>query len=90
MHKQLTPVAAALALLGLLAGAPAQAADNQCAACHANVAKDHAGAAHKDLACTTCHTGTEAHLKDMKSVRPSTWTRPSAAPATSSSTSPPS
>ena len=66
MHKQLTPVAAALALLGLLAGAPAQAADNQCAACHANVAKDHAGAAHKDLACTTCHTGTEAHLKDMK------------------------
>ena len=66
MHKQLTPVAAALALLGLPAGAPAQAADNQCAACHANVAKDHAGAAHKDLACTTCHTGTEAHLKDMK------------------------
>lgn len=66
MHKQLTPAAAALSLLGLLAAAPAPAADNPCAACHANVAQDHAGAAHKDLACTTCHTGTEEHLKDMK------------------------
>ena len=48
------------------------------------------GAAHKDLACTTCHTGTEAHLKDMKKRPAVNMDRPSAAPATSSSTSPPS
>lgn len=60
-----TPLSVALMLVGFAMSVPAFAA-NQCAACHTNVAKEHAGAVHKDVACASCHKGTEEHLKDMK------------------------
>lgn len=50
----LTAVAAALFSLG--ACVSAQAADlSTCTTCHSNITKAHAGAAHKDIACTSCH-----------------------------------
>ena len=64
--QHMTPVAAALALLGLAVSGSAFAAGEPCAMCHAGIAQGHGNAAHKAVACTTCHTGTEAHLKDMK------------------------
>ena len=46
--------AAASLLLALGASFSVSAADlKACATCHANIAADHAGAAHKDVACTT-------------------------------------
>lgn len=61
---QKTPISVALMLVGFAMSVPAFAA-NQCAACHTNIAKEHAGAVHKDVACASCHKGTEEHLKDM-------------------------
>lgn len=77
--QHITPVAAAFALLGfVVSGAAfAAAAPDQCQMCHADVAKNHAGAAHKDVACATCHSGTEEHLKDVKK-RPATNMDPAA------------
>lgn len=66
------PLALVTAVLGMAFSASVFAAGaNQCAACHANVAKDHAGAVHAKVECAACHKGTEEHLKDMKK-RPET------------------
>lgn len=68
--------AAAVALaaaLGFSAAAYAAPVDlNQCQTCHSNVAKEHAGAAHKDVACTTCHAGLDKHLENTAANRPVT------------------
>lgn len=59
--------AALIAALGLGASAGAMAADlSLCQGCHADLAKNHAGAAHKDVACTSCHQGLDQHLQNMK------------------------
>ena len=56
-----------LAALGLGFAMSASAADlAKCTSCHGTIAKDHAGAAHKDVACSTCHTGLDQHLANMK------------------------
>lgn len=55
------------AAIAIALGASAQAADlKACQTCHSNITESHAGAAHKDVACTSCHSGVDAHLKNMK------------------------
>ena len=62
-HTQLLMLAA----LGLGFAMSASAADlAKCTSCHGTIAKDHVGAAHKDVACSTCHTGLDQHLANMK------------------------
>ena len=57
----------AAAAAGLFASFGAEAADlSRCASCHNPIASEHAGSAHKDVACTTCHTGLDEHLKSAK------------------------
>ena len=64
-----TALAAAMLSLGAYSTA-ANAADlANCTVCHSNITKVHAGAAHKDVACTSCHTGLDEHLK-KPSARP--------------------
>lgn len=64
-----TALAAAMLSLGAYSTA-ANAADlANCTVCHSNITKAHAGAAHKDVACTSCHTGLDEHLK-KPSARP--------------------
>ena len=71
-HHFTAAAAALAAALGFSAAAWAAPVDlNQCQTCHSNVAKDHAGAAHKDVACTTCHSGLDKHL-EKASNRPVT------------------
>lgn len=65
------PLALVAALFGLSMSASAFAAGEQCGMCHADVAKDHAGAVHAKVDCASCHTGTEEHLKNVK-ARPAT------------------
>lgn len=61
------PLSLAAAAIALAFGASAQAADlKACQTCHSNITESHAGAAHKDVACTSCHSGVDAHLKNMK------------------------
>lgn len=68
MHKTLN-IALALAALGL-AGSASAADFTACATCHATLSKTHDASAHKDVGCSSCHGGIDAHLKDMK-TRPS-------------------
>ncbi|MDO5530883.1 ammonia-forming cytochrome c nitrite reductase subunit c552 [Sutterella sp.] len=66
----LTTLAAAMFALG--ATGIASAADlSNCAACHPNITKAHAGTKHENVACTSCHTGLDEHLKSPK-ARPTT------------------
>ena len=68
----LTPLTAALALMGFFAVTNVSAADvDSCMMCHKAETQNHQSAAHKDIACASCHTGLEAHQKDMK-ARPGT------------------
>ena len=61
------PLSLAAAAIALAFGASAQAADlKACQTCHSNITETHAGAAHKDVACTSCHSGVDAHLQNMK------------------------
>jgi formate-dependent nitrite reductase cytochrome c552 subunit len=61
-------IVVALALLALPTGVLAKAAGGvdkkDCFGCHAEVEKLHLGSKHAKLACETCHSGMEAHLKD--------------------------
>ena len=74
--KQL--VQACLALAVSLAFAPATFAAEKvdtktCVACHANIGGFHSSGSHKDVSCTTCHTGLEKHVKAPgKETRPVT------------------
>jgi hypothetical protein len=52
---------------------PADAA--ACLGCHQPVKAFYDSGKHKGASCTTCHSGTEAHLKDIK-ARPVTTTDP--------------
>lgn len=61
---------ALMAVLGIAASSAYAAPANQCASCHSDIAKDHAGSVHKDVNCAMCHNGTKEHLKDYKK-RPS-------------------
>ena len=62
-----SPLPLMLAAIGLGFAMSASAADlTKCTSCHGTIAKDHAGAAHKDVACSTCHTGLDQHLANMK------------------------
>ncbi len=64
--------AAAALLVALGASFSVSAADlKACTTCHSNIATEHAGAAHKDVACTSCHTGLDEHLKKA-TARPGT------------------
>ena len=69
-------VQACLALAVSLAFAPASFAAEKvntqaCVACHSNIGGFHKSGAHKDVSCTTCHTGLEKHLKAPgKDTRP--------------------
>lgn len=71
-------VQACLALAVSLAFAPASFAAEKvntqaCVACHSNIGGFHKSGAHKDVSCTTCHTGLEKHLKAPgKDTRPVT------------------
>lgn len=63
---------AAAVLLAFGATLPAYAADSSaCQTCHSDVAKSHGGAAHKNVPCTTCHSGLDEHLK-LATNRPAT------------------
>ena len=53
----------------------APAANRECIECHEELKEFHDPGKHKTVACTECHTGTEAHLK-KKSARPATITDP--------------
>jgi nitrite reductase (cytochrome c-552) len=53
----------------------APAANKECLECHEELKEFHDPGKHKTVACTECHTGTEAHLK-KKSTRPVTITDP--------------
>lgn len=55
-----------LASFGMSASAAPDMNQQMCLACHSNVAEMHSGNKHKDLSCTTCHSGTDKHLKDQK------------------------
>lgn len=66
MQRKCTVVAQALAIIAAgtfatLAGAAPSASD--CAGCHKNITEQNHGSAHKDVACSTCHTDLEKHLK---------------------------
>ena len=71
-------VQACLALAVSLAFAPATFAAEKvdtktCVACHANIGGFHSSGSHKDVSCTTCHTGLEKHVKAPgKETRPVT------------------
>lgn len=68
----LTPLTAALALMGFFAVSNVSAADvDSCMMCHKAETQNHQSAVHKDIPCASCHTGIEAHQKDMK-ARPGT------------------
>lgn len=56
----------AATLFSLVNAAETVVANQNCDACHPNIAQLHAGNKHQNLPCTTCHTGTETHLKDPK------------------------
>ncbi len=64
-------LAAAAAALGAFASMSFAADLGTCNMCHSGIAADHSGAAHKNVPCTTCHTGVDEHLKNMK-ARPAT------------------
>lgn len=71
--QHMTPLAAlcAAVCLSLSGAAFAAAAGDQCTTCHQDLSKTHAEGAHKAVPCTTCHTGTEEHLKNV-AKRPAT------------------
>ncbi|HLB24877.1 MAG TPA: ammonia-forming cytochrome c nitrite reductase subunit c552, partial [Nitrospirota bacterium] len=50
--------------LTVLTVSPAQAADKECAPCHADKVADTAASAHAGLGCAACHEGAEAHVAD--------------------------
>lgn len=62
-----TSYSVAAGILALAFAGCASAADlTVCQGCHADVAKGHASAAHKNVPCTTCHSGVDEHLKNFK------------------------
>ncbi len=71
-------VQACLALAVSMAFVPASFAAEQvdtkaCVACHSNIGGFHQSGAHKDVSCTTCHSGLTDHLKKPgKETRPVT------------------
>ncbi|MBI5440518.1 MAG: ammonia-forming cytochrome c nitrite reductase subunit c552 [Deltaproteobacteria bacterium] len=73
------PIGTAAAVLGLALGALAPAtaraasAAKTCYECHDEIEKLHAGGKHARVDCTSCHEGTEQHVKDQ-GVRPGTRT----------------
>lgn len=56
--------------LALTWGGPVQAAEkideNRCFSCHTTIKEMKKASNHADLACATCHSGMEAHLKNSK------------------------
>lgn len=62
-----------LAALLICFSAPAWSASvdlSTCTSCHKNISQTHDTSAHKDVACTMCHSGLDDHLK--KGTRPAT------------------
>jgi len=57
-------IVVALALLALPTGALAKVDKKECFGCHAEVEALHQGSKHAKLACETCHSEMDAHLKD--------------------------
>ena len=84
MSMQSTLLKALLAAAVAAALMPAQAAQEKvnttmCVACHSQVGDFHKSGSHKNVSCTSCHTGLASHLKAPgKDTRPQT----SLAPAT--------
>ena len=70
---QAQPTKAAAAKPAATKTTPADAA--ACLGCHQPVKAFYDSGKHKGVSCTTCHSGTEAHLKDIK-ARPVTKTDP--------------
>jgi len=67
-------ILAALAMLALPSGVLAKAGEvdkKECFGCHAEVEQLHQDSKHAKLACETCHSGMEAHLKDPE-IKPVT------------------
>jgi nitrite reductase (cytochrome c-552) len=67
MRRILLLAAVGLALCGFAAPAMAKGIDqNKCFSCHKEVKALKQASAHADLACATCHSNMEAHLKSSK------------------------
>ena len=71
--KACVALAAAVALAPVVNAAPEKVDTKMCTACHANIGGFHKSVAHKDVSCTSCHSGLTKHLSAPgKATRPVT------------------
>ena len=61
--KACVALAAAVALAPVVNAAPEKVDTKMCTACHANIGGFHKSGAHKDVSCTSCHSGLTKHLR---------------------------
>ena len=71
--KACVALAAAMAVAPAVNAAPEKVDTKMCTACHSNIGGFHKSGAHKDVSCTSCHTGLTKHMSAPgKDTRPTT------------------